>query len=160
MSEAAPTRTEKPHDRIKEMGREWLFKENPFDLIKKIENAVYTCSPALRHRQTGLLLTRVRPACLCFFISAGRFWGLEIMQLSHGLHGCLRLDAFFGWLAPTWESSSVKTAFTNILVAVIDWRWRQKQKQDWRQICFSQQMIKNCSDLRTSSVLTEVQYSL
>ena len=28
------------------MGREWLFKENPFDLIRKIENAVYTCGPA------------------------------------------------------------------------------------------------------------------
>lgn len=107
------------------MGREWLFKENPFDLIKKIENAVYTCSPALKHRQAGLLLPLVHPACLCSFISTGRFWGLEIMQLPHGLHGHLQLAGFFGWLAPTWESSSVKTVFTNILIAVIDSRWRQ-----------------------------------
>lgn len=49
------------------MGREWLFKENPFDLIKKIENAVYACSPALKHRQAGLLLPLVHPACLCPF---------------------------------------------------------------------------------------------
>lgn len=62
---------------------------------------------AAQHRQTGLLLTLVRPACLCFFLSSGT----EIMPLSHGLHG-LQPDGFFGRLVGVLLSS-------NVLIAVI-----------------------------------------
>lgn len=93
--------------------------------------------------QTDWLL--VRPACLCFFISTGRLGRLEIMQPLHGLHGCLQLDGFFGLFSSNVGVLLCTTVFTNILIAVIDWRWRQICLQS----CF---FFSHSKWLRTASV--------